>query len=121
MTDISTPDGKNDAEAMKYAQKYKQVDPLAGLPAFVKEPKNYMKIEKALLETLSCGKSHSDPVEMMKCSTCTENMKKRRRLMKEFGFKSVEQYFAWRKVHAEIRKMMPLVDWDKEDKGTIVV
>lgn len=121
--DLPTPeDQKRDKEAMENATHYKQVaNPLAGLPDYVKDPKNYMKIEKALLETLSCGKAHSDPHQMAMCITCGDNMIKRRKLMAKFGFHSIEQYFAWRKTHAKIREMMPLVDWEKGDKGKIKV
>ena len=78
------------------------------LPDYVKDPKNYMKIEKALLETLSCGKLHSDPLQMTECLTCTENMKLRRELMKKFGFYTPAIYQAWRKIHQEIKKRVPL-------------
>lgn len=81
---------------------------LAGLPEYLKDPKNYIKVQKALLETMSCSKSHSDPSEMFHCKQCTENMIKRRELMKKFGFKSPAQYLDWKKTHEEIKKRMPL-------------
>lgn len=122
MTDLPIPeDTKRDKEAMKFAVPFRKVNPLDGLPEFLKDPKNYKKVQKALLDTLSCGKLHSDPLQSMNCKKCTENMVKRRELMKKFGFKSAAQYMAWRKTHEEIRRMMPLVDWEKDDKGTLKV
>lgn len=81
---------------------------LVGLPQYLKEPKNYLTVQKALLETLSCGKSHADPAEMLNCLKCGENMKKRRELMRKFGFKSPAQYMEWKKTHEEIKNRMPL-------------
>lgn len=78
------------------------------LPEFVKDPRNYLKIQKALLETLSCSKSHSDALEMAKCKKCTVNMQTRRALMKKFGFINAAQYMAWRRAHEFIKQRMPL-------------
>jgi len=60
-----------------------------------------------LLETLTCGKLHSDVVKMGECPKCTENMLVRRKLLKELGFTSMAQYFAWRQIH-ETMKRTPL-------------
>lgn len=87
---------------------------LDGLPEFLKEPKNYMKVQKALLDTLSCGKLHSDPLKMMECSKCTENMITRKKLMEKFGFGkeddvlTLKRYMEWKKIHEEIKRRMPL-------------
>lgn len=120
MTDLPTPEdstGKNDVEAMKHAVLAKSVvNPLDRLPDYVKDPKNFMKIERALLETLACGKSHADPVEMSSCQKCTQNMLERRKLMHSFGFTTPAIYMAWKKVQTEIRAMTPDVDWEKGGK-----
>lgn len=109
MTDLPTPeDTKRDKEAMQYAQKYKKVNPLDGLPEWLKDPKNYLPVQKALLETLNCGKLHSDPSASLKCKKCGENMMTRRRLMEKFGFKNSAQYMAWKKTHNELQNSMPL-------------
>jgi predicted RNA-binding Zn-ribbon protein involved in translation (DUF1610 family) len=83
---------------------YQRVNPLDGLPEYLKDPENYYIVQKALLETLSCGKTHSDPVKMAECPKCTQNMITRRKLMKQMGFKSAAQYFAWRRVHEKIEE-----------------
>jgi len=81
---------------------------LAGLPEYLKDPKNYIPVQKALLETMACKKLHGDPSEMFECKTCTDNMVKRRELMAKFGFKSPAQYMEWKRTHEEIKKRMPL-------------
>lgn len=110
MTDLPIPeDAKRDKEAMKHAvPANKVVNPLDGLPEWLKHPKSYMPVQKELLETLSCGKLHSDPAQIMHCAKCTENMGKRRALMRKFGFKNAAQYMAWRKTHEEIKARVPL-------------
>lgn len=92
----------NKDEAKKKFPTY-QPDPLTyHLPDAVKDPKNYFKIEKALLDTLKCKKDHSDPLEMAGCSTCTKNMLARRSLLKKFGFYSSAQYMRWKKIMNEM-------------------
>lgn len=91
---------------IKFASK---VDPmLSTLPDYVKDPRNFYKIQKALLETMVCHSSHSEPMDVFKCSKCQDNMLERRKLMLEFGFKSPAQYMAWRKSHEAVKKLMPL-------------
>ena len=99
---------ERDKEAMKYAQKYRKVNPLDGLPEYLKDPKNFYKINKALLETLSCGKLHSELKHVYTCKKCTENMILRKDLMVQFGFKDAKQYLAWKKTHFELKRRMPL-------------
>ena len=81
---------------------------LASLPPHLKDQANFDKIQRALLETLVCRKTHSDVVKMAECTKCTENMLVRRKLLKELGFQSVAQYMEWRKVHEVIKKRVPL-------------
>lgn len=85
---------------------------LANLPEFLKKPANYIPVQKKLLETMACSKSHSDPLQMFECKTCTDNMLKRRKLMKELGFGDDEstpkRYMLWKKTHEELKRRMPL-------------
>lgn len=84
---------------------------LEGLPAYVKDPKNFFEIQKSVLETIKTKCSHSDVIEYAKCKICTNKMLERRRLLKKYGFKNPKQYFEWRRVHQEIRRRYPLVNW----------
>lgn len=85
-----------------------RVNALDGLPEYLKDPKNYITVQKALLETMICGKSHSELKMVFECRKCTENMLIRKELMKKFGFKSPNQYMAWKKTHEDIKRRVPL-------------
>lgn len=116
MTDINLPTPESydavPSENLETATVLK-TDPLKNLPDWVKHPKNFEKIQRALLETLTCGKIHSDPAQQLHCSKCSENMLERRKLMKQFGFKDASMYMEWRKRHEDIKKMMPLDKYNK--------
>lgn len=114
MTDLPVPDENPEVpiENLKNPTLVKP-DILASLPEYVKHPKNYLKIQKALLETLTCGKLHSDPIKATECSVCTANMMERRKLMEKFGFKTPAMYMEWRKRHEEIKKRVPLEMYNK--------
>jgi hypothetical protein len=84
---------------------------LAGLSPYLKDPKNYQEIKKKIWESVQTTCAHSDVFEMAKCSKCTEKMLERRRLLKKLGFKNPAQYREWDKVHQEITKRFPLMDW----------
>lgn len=89
-------------------------DPLvAFLPDHLKNPANYEDIQKKILATLKTKCSHSDMLEMSKCQKCTDMMIRRRKLLKELGFKNPAQYMQWRKIHEKIKEKFPLVDWAK--------
>ena len=92
---------------------------LQTLPEWLKHPRSFKQVEKMLIETIrACKKDHSDPLEMMNCKTCSENMLKRRALMKKLGFSSVEQYMEWRKIHTEIKKRVPFDKYNSIVNGT---
>lgn len=97
-----------DKEQAKKLPGLASLNPLGHLPEFTKDPKNYMTIERALLDTLSCKKTHSDPIAMMDCKTCQNNTLERRALMKKFGFRSPAEYMKWKEMQNEIKKRMPL-------------
>lgn len=85
-----------------------------GLSNYVKDPANFKEIQKEILNTLAVGHSHSEMLDYAKCAECTRKMKDRRTLLKKYGFKNPAQYMAWRKVHEEITKRYPLMDWKKK-------
>lgn len=84
---------------------------LKGLPEHLKNPANFVPIMKQILETLAVNHSHSELEGYAKCITCTNKMIERRKLLKRLGFKNAKQYLAWKRVHEEISKSYPLVDW----------
>ena len=89
---------------------------LADLPEHLKNPANFEKIQKAILDTFKSTCDHSDILEWGNCPKCTEKMLERRLLLRKLGFKRPSQYFLWRKTHEEIKKRFPLVKWDELNK-----
>jgi len=87
---------------------------IASLPEYLKNPANFRTVQKQILETILTTCAHGDMMEFAKCPKCTEKMLARRRLLKKLGFKNPGQYMAWKKIHTEIRRRTPLVDWEKE-------
>ena len=89
-----------------------RVNPLiADLSEFLKNPANFAEIQAKLVASVQTTCTHSDVLEMAKCEKCTKNMIERRKLLKKLGFKNPRQYMEWRKIHLEVRKRFPLMDW----------
>lgn len=84
---------------------------LAALPPFLKNPANFIPIQRKILETIQTTCAHGDVLEMAKCKKCTRKMMERRAFLKYLGFKNAGQYMAWRKIHEEIQRRFPLMDW----------
>lgn len=89
-----------------------KVNPLlADLPEYLKNPANFMTVMKQILNTLAVSHSHSELEGYARCAECTRKMIERRKLLKKLGFKNARQFYAWRRVHEEIARSYPLVDW----------
>lgn len=84
---------------------------LAGLPEYLKDPACFEKIQSKILKTFISTCAHSEVLEWAKCKKCTIKMLERRSLIKALGFKSHHQYMMWVKIHTEIKKQFPLMDW----------
>ena len=69
-----------------------------GLPKHLKDPKNYEKIQRALLETLAGRHSHGDMQTWANCLHCQIKLKEHGGMMRKLGFKSGKQYMAWKRV-----------------------
>ena len=83
-------------EAAKLPKKIQ--DPITkSLPAYLKDPANYEKIQRALLETLASGHSHSEVIGWHKCRGCQKRVQDHREMMRKLGFISPAQYLAWKK------------------------
>lgn len=90
---------------------------IASLPPYLKDPANFEKVQKSIIETFRSTCSHSDMLEWSNCLKCTKKMLERRALLKKLGFKSAAQYMAWRKVHETIVTRFPL--WDFKNNRPI--
>ena len=92
-------------------QKVKPHPVLASLPDHLKDPANYYKIQKAILEAGSTKHSHGEIGEWAKCKYCQWKEWNRKETILRLGFKNGTQYILWKKTHEEIKRRMPLLDW----------
>ena len=69
-----------------------------GFPTYLKDPKNYYKVRKLLLDILSVPHSHSELIKWSNCTKCQENVHNLNKARKKLGFKSAAQYYAWQKI-----------------------
>jgi hypothetical protein len=71
---------------------------LQGLPDYLKDPANYMKIQKAILDAGATKHSHSEMILWAECKSCQKKQWDRKETMHHLGFKSGAQYLAWKKI-----------------------
>lgn len=69
-----------------------------GMPAKLKDPKNYKEIETKLQRCLISDHKHKTLKTYMKCERCQAKFQKRKVMMKEMGFKDGMQYAEWKKI-----------------------
>ena len=67
------------------------------LPDYLKDPRNYEKIQRALLDTLAGQHSHSEVIDWHKCLTCQNKVLNQKEMMVKLGFKTPRHYYAWKK------------------------
>lgn len=79
---------------------------LNGLPQYLKEPKNYDKVRKFLFDILASRCGHSDPASWYTCQKCLKRIRQFREALKKLGFRSVPQYYQWRRVHEMMQKQL---------------
>lgn len=90
------------------ASKVMKVPVLAGLPEYLKDPANYKKVRKALLETLATTHSHGELIEWSTCVQCQLKMRDHADMVRKLGFTSPAQYYAWRKVSEKVEERVKL-------------
>ncbi len=97
-------DDKPDIEQFK--QETKKVPITSILPAHLKDPANYYKIKKAIIEAGRTKHSHGEVVDWAACATCQRAEWKKKEFMYAIGFTSGRQYLAWEKVMVQIPEHM---------------
>jgi hypothetical protein len=85
-------------EEAKNLPKYTPNQLLKDLPDFLKDPANYNKIQKDLIDCLAGKHSHSEMIGWAQCLECQGKMADLRNKINKYGFTSPNQYFAWKKV-----------------------
>lgn len=77
---------------------------VASMPPHLKDPKNYRKIQKYIVESLAGTHSHGEVVDWAKCPSCQRRFRNRGDVLEKLGFKSPAQYMIWQKIHHEIKR-----------------
>lgn len=86
------------------------------LPAYLKDPANYDRVNKLIIETLASKHSHGEVIEWAKCAACQKRFAERSVVLKKLGFKSVRQYMAWQKQHQYIKGLLKKDSLPKYDE-----
>lgn len=75
-----------------------------GLPDALKNPESFKRIEDSLRLAILSDHQHKSVKEYVECKRCAVKLQRRQDLMKEFGFRSVNQYLEWKKIMDIITK-----------------
>jgi hypothetical protein len=81
---------------------------LHGLPEYLKDPKNFEKIMKAILDAGATRHSHGEILDWAACKQCQQKLWDRKEFICRLGFRSPAQFLAWSKVHQTIKERVPL-------------
>lgn len=91
-----------------------KLDPIfKDLPERLKDPKNFKRTEMRLRVVLKTDHKHKTIKAYMNCEECKANLEERRKLMKEIGFKNLEQYNRWRGVMSHFIPMSKSIKYEK--------
>ena len=80
---------------------------VASLPPHLKDPANYEKIQRLLIESLAGKCSHGEISEWAVCVDCQRRFAARSGVLKRLGFRNAKQYMAWKKIHETIKARVP--------------
>ena len=83
---------------------------LKELPKHLKNPRDYWKIKRFLLDVLGGKHSHSEMKQWASCKQCMDKANDLVMARKKLGFKTPAHYYAWDKVMSFIYnpKKMPI-------------
>jgi hypothetical protein len=81
---------------------------VARMPAHLKDPANYDKIQRTLLEALASSHSHGEVLEWASCLSCQQRFYERSAIIKKLGFESPAAYMVWKRIHETIKQRVPL-------------
>lgn len=81
---------------------------LAQFPPHLKDPRNYEKIQRELLNAGATKHSHAEVIEWAGCKDCQGREWNRKEVMVRLGFKSGTHYLVWRRIMETIKSRVPL-------------
>ena len=76
-----------------------------GMPAWLKDPKNYDKVQEIIIESFAGKHSHGEVVEWAACPDCQRRFMNRADTLQKLGFTSPAQYMAWKQVMHQMRSL----------------
>jgi len=75
-----------------------------GMSAYLKDPKNFENTDKTLQAILKTSHQHKTASSYAKCALCQAKRLERQKQMKDLGFKSIQQYLEWKRIHTIIKE-----------------
>lgn len=93
-------------EAPKSLPKTLKVPITLALPKYLKDPANYDKINKFIIQSLASKHSHGEIVDWAKCAACQRRFAERSGVLKKLGFPSIRHYMAWKRIHEQMRSLV---------------
>jgi hypothetical protein len=76
-----------------------KVNPIfEGLSDDLKDPKQFKSIEKKIANIMLSDHKHRKVAVFMNCKRCQVKLEKKRALIRDLGFRDVQQYQGWKKI-----------------------
>ena len=69
-----------------------------GLSDELKDPENFLKVERKIAKTMVSDHKHATIKQFIKCKRCQAKVKKKTEMIRELGFKDYNQYASWKKI-----------------------
>jgi len=85
-----------------------------GLSDDLKDPKNFEGIEKKIANTMVSDHKHKVVSTFIKCKRCQTKVAKKSEMIRELGFKDMNQYQNWRKVMNIVINKGELILYEKK-------
>ena len=95
-----------DLPDFRHFPKVKTHSIIENMPAYLKDPANYDKIQKAIIEAGRTPHSHSEVQDWAKCRKCQRALLNRSETMKKLGFKTGTHYMIWCKIHEQMKVIL---------------
>lgn len=113
MSEIIIGEGAQEKPNIDYKNKKAAI--FNDLPEYLKDPKNYHKIQRTLVEALFSGHSHQEVIEWAECKKCQKKFAGKWDIIKKLGFTSIAQFKAWQLVHHRMQSILrePLSKYNK--------
>ena len=103
MSDSKIPDG---LDTLRTFPNLKTHAIVKNMPPHLKDPANFDKIQKAIIEAGRTTHSHSDIEAWGKCKKCQMALVNRSEMMRKLGFKTGSHYIIWRRIQEQMKMVL---------------